>query len=84
MGWSSDRKLRQAIDNLTKIVGIELMTAARAIDLRAPLQPSPITGVAVTELRKTSPGPGPDRFLAPDMQAAVDVVSSGKLAKLVR
>jgi histidine ammonia-lyase len=84
MGWSSARKLRQAIDNLTKIVGIELMTAARAIDLRAPLQPSPITGVAVTELRKTSPGPGPDRFLAPDMQAAVDVVSSGKLAKLVR
>jgi histidine ammonia-lyase len=84
MGWSSARKLRQAIDNLTKIVGIELMTAARAIDLRAPLQPSPITGAAVTELRKTSPGPGPDRFLAPDMQAAVDVVSSGKLAKLVR
>jgi histidine ammonia-lyase len=84
MGWSSARKLRQAIDNLTKIVGIELMTAARAIDLREPLQPSPITGAAVAELRKTSPGPGPDRFLAPDMQAAVDVVSSGKLAKLVR
>jgi hypothetical protein len=69
MGWSSARKLRQAIDNLTKIVGIELMTAARAIDLRAPLHPSPITGAAVAELRKTSPGPGPDRFLAPDMQA---------------
>jgi histidine ammonia-lyase len=84
MGWSSARKLRQALDNLTKIVGIELMTAARAIDLRAPLKPSQITGAAVTELRKTSPGPGPDRFLAPDMQAAVDVVSSGKLAKLVR
>jgi histidine ammonia-lyase len=84
MGWSSARKLRQAIDNLTKIVGIELMTAARAIDLRAPLQPSPITGTAVTELRKTSAGPGPDRFLAPDMQAAVDVVANGTLAKLVR
>ena len=84
MGWSSARKLRQAIDNLTKIVGIELMTAARAIDLRAPLHPSPITGAAVAELRKTSPGPGPDRFLAPDMQAAVDVVANGTLAKLVR
>jgi hypothetical protein len=35
-------------------------------------------------LRKTSPGPGPDRFLAPDMQAAVDVVANGTLAKLVR
>jgi histidine ammonia-lyase len=84
MGWSAGRKLRQVIENLTKIVGIEYLTAARAIDLRVPLQPSPITGKAVLELRKTSPGPGPDRFLAPDMQAAVNVVASGELAKLVR
>jgi histidine ammonia-lyase len=84
MGWSAGRKLRQAIDNLTKIVGIEYLTAARAIDLRAPLQPSPITGKAVSELRKNSAGPGPDRFLAPDMQAAVDVVANGTLAKLVK
>jgi histidine ammonia-lyase len=84
MGWSAGRKLRQVIENLTKIVGIEYLTAARAIDLRAPLQPSPITGKAVSELRKTSPGPGPDRFLAPDMQAAVNVVANGELAKLVR
>jgi histidine ammonia-lyase len=84
MGWSAGRKLRQVVENLTKIVGIEFLTAARAIDLRVPLQPSPITGAAVAELRKTSPGPGPDRFLAPDMQAAVDVVANGTLAKLVR
>jgi len=84
MGWSAGRKLRQSIENLTKIVGIEYLTAARAIDLRAPLQPSLITGKAVSELRKISPGPGPDRFLAPDMQAAVDVVANGTLAKLLR
>jgi len=84
MGWSAGRKLRQSIANLTKIVGIEYLTAARAIDLRAPLQPSPITGKAVSELRKISPGPGPDRFLAPDMQSAVDAVANGTLAKLLR
>jgi len=84
MGWSAGRKLRQVVENLTKIVGIEYLTAARAIDFRAPLQPSPITGKAVSELRKTSAGPGPDRFLAPDMQAAVNVVANGTLAKLVK
>jgi len=84
MGWSAGRKLRQVVENLTKIVGIEYLTAARAIDLRAPLQASQITGKAVSELRKTSQGPGPDRFLAPDMQAAVNVVANGTLAKLVR
>ncbi len=84
MGWSAGRKLRQVVENLTKIVGIEYLTAARAIDLRTPLQPAPVTGKAVSELRKTSPGPGPDRFLAPGMQAAVNVVANGTLAKLVR
>jgi histidine ammonia-lyase len=84
MGWSSARKLRQSIDNLTKIVGIEYMTAARAIDLRAPLVPSPLTAKAVAKLRETSQGPGPDRFLAPDMAAAVAVIAAGEVAQLVR
>jgi histidine ammonia-lyase len=83
MGWSAARKLRQVIENLTKIVGIEYFTAARAIDLRSPLTPAPITGAAVAQLRKTTAGVGPDRFLAPEMQAAVDVVANGTLAKLV-
>ncbi len=83
MGWSAARKLRIAIENLTKIVGIEYMAAARAIDLRAPLQPSPVTGAAVKELRKTSQGAGPDRFLAPDMAAAEAVVKAGKLAQIL-
>ena len=84
MGWSAGRKLRQVVENLTKIIGIEYLTAARAIDLRAPLKPSPLTGKAVAKLRETSPGPGPDRFLAPDMAAAVAVVAAGEVAKLVR
>ena len=83
MGWSAARKLRQSIDNLTKVISIEYMAAARAIDLRAPLQPSPVTGAAVKELRKTSQGAGPDRFLAPDMAAAEAVVKAGKLAEIL-
>ena len=37
MGWHAARKLRRAIDGLTRVLGIELLTAARAMDLRAPL-----------------------------------------------
>ncbi len=84
MGWSAGRKLRTVIANLTKIIGIEYLAAARAIDLRAPLEPSPVTKKAVETLRKTVPGPGPDRFLAPDMAGAVAVVESGALAQLVK
>ncbi|WP_422325033.1 histidine ammonia-lyase, partial [Trebonia sp.] len=35
MGWSAARKLRRAVDGLTRVLAIELLTAARALDLRA-------------------------------------------------
>ena len=70
MGWHAARKLRQAVDNLRRILAIELVAAARAIELRAPLAPAPVTGAVIARLRQTVPGPGPDRFLAPELEAA--------------
>ena len=67
MGWHAARKLRLSIGNLTKILAIELVAAARAIDLRAPLQPSASSAAVMGRLRATVPGPGPDRFLAPEL-----------------
>jgi histidine ammonia-lyase len=78
MGWSAARKLRRAIDGLTRVLAIELLTAARALDLRAPLSPGPATAAVVAGLRARSvAGPGADRFLAPEIEAAVDYVASG-------
>jgi len=76
MGWHAGRKLRQVVDNLRRILSIELVTAARAIELRAPLEPSPASRSVIEALRTTVPGSGPDRFLAPELAAAVDVVRS--------
>ena len=78
MGWSSARKLRRAVDGLTRVLAIELLTAARGIELRAPLTPSPATGAVITALRAAgAPAPGPDRWLAPEIETAVTFVSSG-------
>jgi histidine ammonia-lyase len=77
MGWSAARKLRRAVDGLTRVLAIELLTAARALDLRAPLTPGPATGAVVAALRQNVPPPGPDRYLAPDIEAAVAFVRSG-------
>lgn len=71
MGWHAGRKLRKIVDNLRRIVAIELVTAARAIEMRAPLQPAPVTGEFIAKLRAAGvQGPGPDRFLAPELAAA--------------
>ncbi|WP_375491092.1 histidine ammonia-lyase [uncultured Jatrophihabitans sp.] len=78
MGWSAARKLRRAVDALGRVLAIELLTAARALDLRAPLQPSPATGAVVAALRTAGvAGTGHDRFLAPEIEAAVQRVTSG-------
>jgi len=80
MGWSAARKLRRAVDGLTTVLAVELLTAARALDLRAPLTPAPATAAAVAALRRAVPGPGPDRHLAPDIAAAEALIRSGELA----
>jgi histidine ammonia-lyase len=77
MGWSSARKLRRALDGLARVLAVEVLTAARALDLRRPLAPAPATAAVVDLLRRHVEGPGPDRHLAPEIDAAVEVVHSG-------
>jgi histidine ammonia-lyase len=77
MGWSAGLKLRQLLANLARVVAVELLCAARALELRAPLAPAPATA-AVRDLVASRTGrPGPDRFLAPELEAAAELVRSG-------
>ena len=76
MGWHAGRKLRKVVDNLRNILAIELVGAARCIELRAPLKPAPVTGKLYAELRAVVPGFGPDRFLAPELEAAANLLRS--------
>jgi len=82
MGWSSARKLRQSVDNTRRVLAIELVASARALDMRAPLEPSPVTGAVVAGLRETIEGPGTDRFLAPELHAAEAFLKGSSVAKL--
>jgi len=80
MGWSAGRKLRRAVDGLTRVLAIELLTAARGSELRAPLAPSPALGAVITALRTAGvPGPGPDRWLSPEIDAVVTLINNGEV-----
>lgn len=83
MGWAAARKLRAAINSLTTVLAVELLTAARALDLRAPLQPAPATAAARDLLRTRVPGPGPDRHTSPEIAAAEHLIRSGELHHLI-
>ncbi|MER6439859.1 MULTISPECIES: histidine ammonia-lyase [unclassified Streptomyces] len=84
MGWSAARKLRTAVDNLTRIVAIELYAATRAIELREGLAPAPASRAVIDAVRAAGvQGPGPDRFLAPDLEAADAFVRAGRVVAAV-
>ncbi len=83
MGWSAARKLRRSVDGLSRVLAVELLTAARALDFRAPLEPSPATGAVLRLLRERVPGPGPDRHLAPEIEAVTALVTSGAVVTAV-
>jgi histidine ammonia-lyase len=77
MGWSAARKLRRGVDGLTRVLAIELLTAARALDLRGPLSPAPATAAVVAGLRAAGvERPGTDRYLAPEIETAVIYVAA--------
>ncbi|GGK71793.1 histidine ammonia-lyase [Ornithinimicrobium pekingense] len=78
MGWGAARKLRRSVDGLARVLAVEVLTAARALDLRAPLAPAPATAAVVALLRGAGvAGPGPDRHLSPEIEAVVDLVLDG-------
>lgn len=84
MGWAAARKLRRAIDGLARVLAVEIITGARALDLRAPLQAGPVTGAVRDLVRTVSAGPGPDRFLSPELEAVTELVRSGAVADIAK
>jgi histidine ammonia-lyase len=80
MGWGAARKLRLSLDNLRRILAVEAACAARGLQLRAPLEPAAGTGAAVAAIRAAGvPGPGPDRHLSPELEAAEKAIRTGEV-----
>jgi histidine ammonia-lyase len=79
MACHGARRLLQMTDNLFGIVGIEALTAAQGIDFRAPVTTSPELTRAIVAIRSVVATLDEDRYMANDLKAASDLVSSGAL-----
>ncbi|HEU5449535.1 MAG TPA: aromatic amino acid lyase, partial [Acidimicrobiia bacterium] len=94
MGWNGCRKLRTSVDDFGRVLAIEILCAAQALELRregsasfgpgighpeAGLSPSQETEAVIARLRAEVPGLLADRYLAPDLAAAERLVRSGAL-----
>jgi histidine ammonia-lyase len=79
MGWSAARKLRQLLDNVSRILAVEAACAAQALDLRSPLKPGPATGAVLARIRQDVPFIDRDAFMAPHLKAAEKLVGTRAL-----
>lgn len=70
MGANAAVKLRKVIMNVQRVLAIELLTAAQAIEFRKPKKTSPALEKLMTELRKTTSFMAKDTILHEGMIAA--------------
>jgi histidine ammonia-lyase len=75
------RRLGPMIDNLNRILGVELLCAAQGIEYRAPLKTSPPLARVVARLRADVPTLGEDRYLAPDIEHAALLAGCGEIVR---
>jgi histidine ammonia-lyase len=80
MGPHAARKARQAIRNAEVVIGIELMCAAQALEFLSPLRPGAGVDRAYQLLRQRIAPLTHDRILAPDIEAAAEMVRMGLLS----
>jgi histidine ammonia-lyase len=78
-GWAAARKLRRAVDGVRRVLAVELVCAAAALDLRSPLTPAAGTGAALAALREQVAGPGADRWWSPDLCRAEQLLANGRV-----
>jgi histidine ammonia-lyase len=73
------RRLTPMVANLERILGVEALCAAQGVEFRAPLVTSPVLAAVVARLRRAVPALEEDRFMAPDLEAAAELVRDGAL-----
>jgi histidine ammonia-lyase len=76
------RRLKRMNENLSVIVGVELLCAAQGVEFRAPLKTSPVLQRLLATVRETVPPLGEDRYMADDLARAAALVREGRVARV--
>jgi len=82
MGSISARKALKIVLNLQKILAIELLCAAQALDSRRPLKSSKIMEKCHDHIRKTIPHISEDVILSNHINSAIEIIRSNELSKI--
>jgi histidine ammonia-lyase len=79
MGWGAGKKLLQVIDNVTKVLAVEILCATQGIEHRAPLRPAAATGAVVALVRAHVPPLTVDRALSDEIETVSRLIADGSV-----
>lgn len=84
MGWTSGRKLFDVLDNVRRVIAIEILCAVQGLDYRKPLHPAPGTGAIARLVREHVPPLAEDRSTAAEIETVTGLIADGSIAALAR
>lgn len=84
MGSIGARKALQVIENVEKILGVELFCAAQAVDFHAPLKSGKIMTTLYEHVRTKIKHVTEDQIMYEDMETAIEMIQSGELLTLAK
>jgi len=79
MGWGAGRKLWRVLDDIRRVLAIEVLCAVQGIEYRRPLEPSPRVASIVRRVREMVPPLEDDRVLSDEIEAVADMIRDGRL-----
>ncbi|XP_064086964.1 histidine ammonia-lyase-like isoform X2 [Macrobrachium nipponense] len=84
MGGFAARKALTVVENVERVVGIELLAACQAIEFLRPMKTTTPLEAVIEVVRSVISAMDKDRFLAPDMDAATELLKEEKIWNAVR
>lgn len=79
MGWGGARKLMTIVDNVRRVLAIEIICAVTGMEQRSPLRPAPGTGAVAGRIRELVTPLRGDRSPAAEIEMVADLIASGTL-----
>lgn len=83
MGWGAGRKLLTVVENVRRVLAIEILCAVEAIGHRAPLRPGDGTSRIVGAVRDLVPPLDGDRSHSGHIETVAGMIESGRITDLI-
>jgi histidine ammonia-lyase len=77
MGWTAALRTRRCVADLRRVLAVEMVAAAQALEMRRPQRPGPATAALLAGVRQRVPRLQDDRALAGDLAAAEGWLAEG-------